>query len=95
MKLETAKVCLAVAFVLFLGGDMMLCACPGLYALAAAFAGVAVWAGKGRIRLWSIVCLIASLTFTGLDTLSLVRDHRRQNQMNAPTNAAPKTMNSK
>jgi gamma-glutamylcyclotransferase (GGCT)/AIG2-like uncharacterized protein YtfP len=77
MKPQIARGCLAVAGILFISGSMMLCACPGLYALAAPFAGTAIWAGTGRARVWAKVLLVASLIATGLDTLSLVQEHRR------------------
>ena len=62
---------------LFFTGFSVLCACPGWYALAAAFAGIAVWAGNGRMRVWAIVCLVASLVFAGLDTFAKIEEHRK------------------
>jgi hypothetical protein len=78
VKPRIARVCLAVAVVFFFGGFMMLCACPGVYALAAAFAGVAAWAGAGRTRGWSKVVLVACLIATVADTLDVIREHRRE-----------------
>ncbi len=68
---------MAVAVVLFFAGFGVLCACPGFYVLAAAFAGVAAWFGAGRIRRWSFVCVAICLIGAVADTLVLIREHQK------------------
>jgi hypothetical protein len=77
MKNSIARISLAVSGILFFMGPWQLCACPGWYALAAVFAGVAAWAGSGRMRKWSFVWLAACLLATGADTLTLMQEHRK------------------
>jgi membrane protein implicated in regulation of membrane protease activity len=48
LKETFAKTCLVIAIVLFILGLFLLCACPGWYALASLFAGLAVWLNSGR-----------------------------------------------
>jgi hypothetical protein len=76
MHPRAARVGLVVAGILFFSGFFLLCACPGWYALTAAFASVAVWAGTGRTRAWGIACLVASLIFTGLQTVAAIHEKR-------------------
>jgi membrane protein implicated in regulation of membrane protease activity len=59
-----AKSCLGIGLLLFVMGFLLLCYCPGWYGLAAGFTGITALVGKGRLRNWGIVCLIASLAFT-------------------------------
>jgi hypothetical protein len=54
-----------------------MCACPGWYALAATFAGIAAWLGAGRTRRWAIVWVVVSLLFSGLQTILMIQEHRR------------------
>jgi hypothetical protein len=70
VKSNIGKVSPAVAVVLCIFGSMVLCACPEIFALAAAFAGIATWTNSGRIRRWSIVVLIAAIIFTIADSFS-------------------------
>jgi hypothetical protein len=56
-----ARICLAVAVVVFFLGTMMLCSCPGDYAVAVVFAVGATLLGERKIRVWGGVSLIASL----------------------------------
>ena len=64
MKASVAKISLVVALVLFLTGFLVLCYCPGWYALAAGFAGVSAWLGSGRTRAWGVLGGVASLALT-------------------------------
>jgi len=98
VKPRIAKISLVVSAILFVTGFGVLCACPGWYALAAAFAGGAVWAGTRRTRRWAVVWLITCLIFTALDTFIVAQkfhklfEGMRVNAMKASeqTNAAPK-----
>ena len=55
MKASISRIALTSAVILFFLGFFMLCDCPGMYALAAALAGVAAWVAKGKLRFWAIV----------------------------------------
>lgn len=77
MKSSIAKISLIVAGVLFFTGFLVLCSCPGWYALASGFAGIAVWLGVGKIRKWAMVWLIFSLFITSLSLYSAMEDGRR------------------
>jgi len=55
---------LVVSFLLFFTGFLLLCYCPGWYALAAGFAGLAAFLGKSGTRYLGIGFLLASLAFT-------------------------------
>jgi hypothetical protein len=81
VKPRIARISLVVACILFFTGFLVLCACPGWYALAAGFAGVAVWAGSGRTRAWAVVFLVASLIFTGIATFGLIHERRHFNEL--------------
>ncbi|HXD00421.1 MAG TPA: hypothetical protein VN048_13850 [Verrucomicrobiae bacterium] len=77
MKARIAKISLAIAWILFFTGFLILCDCPGWYALAAGFAGIAVWAAKGRTRTWAIVCLVVSVIVVGLNIFAMTRKNSR------------------
>ena len=47
----------------------------GWFALAAVFAGGAIWAGIGRMRAFSFACLLACLSVGGSHTVILIRKH--------------------
>jgi hypothetical protein len=81
MKSRVARISLVVACILFFTGFLMLCACPGWYALAAGFAGAAVWAGSGRTRKWAVAFLVASLILTGVETFGLIHERRYFNEL--------------
>jgi hypothetical protein len=49
LKARVGRIALALAVILFVSGFFMLCDCPGMYALAAALAAVAAWAGNGKL----------------------------------------------
>jgi membrane protein implicated in regulation of membrane protease activity len=55
---------LVVSVMLFFLGFLVLCYCPGWYATAAGFAGLAALLGKSRIRYWGIVWVVMCLAFT-------------------------------
>src|SRR5260370_4034 len=76
-KSSVAKVSLTVATVLFVSGFFLLCDCPGWYALASTFAGVAAWYGAERIRKLAIACFVRSLVMTGIHTYGKIDDYRR------------------
>ena len=65
-KLSIAKASFGLSLGLFFLGFLVACYCPGWYATAAALAGIGLFLGTGRIRIWSTVCLVASLIFTGI-----------------------------
>ena len=81
MKTRIARICLAVGLVLFFSGTLILCDCPGWFALAAAFIGVAVWLGAGKTRQWAVVCLIGALLATGLEAYEKVRHERMKREL--------------
>src|SRR5262245_29910852 len=64
-KLTIAKASFGLSLGLFFLGFLVACYCPGWYATAAALAGIGLFLGTGRIRIWSTVCLVASLIVTG------------------------------
>jgi hypothetical protein len=74
VRIRIAKISLAVALVLFFSGFLVLCYCPGWYALAAGFAGVTVWLGAGRTRAWGILWVVASLVLTAVHGYAKVRE---------------------
>ena len=76
MKPGIARISLVVSAVLFFTGGLVLCYCPGWYALAAAFAGVAAWFGASRTRVWATACLMASIVLTAVHTYGKVQEHR-------------------
>jgi uncharacterized membrane protein len=76
VKSRIAKISLVVAVALFFLGLFMLCACPGWYAMAAVFAGVAVWGSIGRRRLWAIIWLVACLIATIFQTIAAIHERR-------------------
>ena len=77
MKPRIAKISLVVALVLFFSGFLVLCYCPGWYALAAGFAGVTVWLGAGRTRAWGVLWVVASLALTAVHAYAKVRETER------------------
>jgi membrane protein implicated in regulation of membrane protease activity len=77
VKQRIAKISLVVALVLFFSGFLVLCYCPGWYALAAGFAGVTVWLGAGRMRAWGILWVLASLALTAVHAYAKVREGER------------------
>jgi hypothetical protein len=76
MKSSIAGISLAVAVILFFTGFLVLCACPGWYALVAGFAGIAAWRSEGRKRVWAVFWMVASLILTGLHGYDAIGDHR-------------------
>jgi hypothetical protein len=72
MKLSFARVCLALATIIWCSGTMVLCACPGIYLTSSVLAGLAVWKSAGRIRVWSWVVFIASLVMTGIHLMDVI-----------------------
>ncbi len=74
MRDRIAKISLVVALVLFFSGFLVLCYCPGWYALAAGFAGVTVWLGAGRMRAWGVLWVVASLALTAVHAYAKVRE---------------------
>jgi membrane protein implicated in regulation of membrane protease activity len=64
MRGRFATTALAVSIVLFFFGFLILCYCPGWYALAAAFAGVAAIVGESSKRFFGIIFLLASLALS-------------------------------
>jgi hypothetical protein len=68
---------LAVACVQFVISLFVLCYCPEMYAVAAAFAGLSVWLGNGTTRRVALVCLVVSLVMTGVDTAGKMELRRR------------------
>jgi len=81
VKSQIAQVSLVVALVLFFSGFLVLCYCPGWYALAAGFAGVTVWLGAGRTRAWGALWLVASLAPTAVHTYAKVRESESVREM--------------
>ena len=74
MRKSIAKISLVVALVLFFSGFLVLCSCPGWYALAAGFAGVTVWLGERRMRAWGLLWVVASLALTAVHAYAKVRE---------------------
>jgi hypothetical protein len=72
VKPRLANVSLAAASVLFLSGFFILCECPGWFAVAAGFAGLAALTSKGKLRMCAIGLLICSLAATGIETYILL-----------------------
>jgi hypothetical protein len=68
---------LIIACVFFFSGFLILCDCPSWYAIAAGFAGISAWAGRGRTRKWAIVCLVASLIVAGMEALGEAQERHR------------------
>ena len=64
MKCIIAKFSFALSLILFFSGFLLLCYCPGWYAMAAGFAAVAAILGTTRLRAYSLVCFLASCVFT-------------------------------
>lgn len=77
MRPRIARICLIVAAVLFISGSLVLCACPGWYALAVAFAAVATGLGTSRTRFWATLTLVASIVLTGVHTYAKIQEHHR------------------
>jgi hypothetical protein len=61
MKLDLAKISLALSIVMFVSGFMILCDCPGWFGISALFAAFAAWKSKGRFRICSLALLAAAL----------------------------------
>jgi len=77
VRKRIAEISLVVALVLFLSGFLVLCYCPGWYALAAGFSGVTVWLGAGRMRAWGVLWVAASLVLTAVHAYAKVREGER------------------
>jgi hypothetical protein len=80
MKSAIARISLVISAILFFIGLNILCACPGVFALASAFAGVAAWCGAGRMRKWSFIWLAACLIATATGALELRWEHRHHQE---------------
>jgi hypothetical protein len=76
-KLFIAKASFGLSLGLFFLGILVACYCPGWYATAAALAGIGLFLGTGRIRIWSTVSLVASLIFTGIHYELKVAEQKR------------------
>jgi hypothetical protein len=60
-NLDTAKICLVGSIIVALLGGMMLCYCPHFFLGAAVLAGVALYRGKGWIRVLASVLIALTL----------------------------------
>ncbi|HWY74097.1 MAG TPA: hypothetical protein VN281_00690 [Verrucomicrobiae bacterium] len=82
MKPTIARISLVAACIFFFVGFSILCTCPGWFALATVFAGVAAWTGTGRLKLWSVIWLIACLIATVAETANKIEEYRKFNEWN-------------
>ena len=80
-KSTIAKASFGLSLGIFFLGFLVACYCPGWYATAAAFAGVGLFLGTGRIRILSTVSLVASLIFTGIHYELKIAEQKRFEQI--------------
>jgi hypothetical protein len=66
MKMDLPKMSLVIAGVFFVCGFLILCDCPGWFAISAGFALPPVIRGNGRIRTWAWIVFVAALLMTGV-----------------------------
>jgi hypothetical protein len=64
VKVVIARIALGFSIILFLVGQLLLCFCPGWYAVAAVSAGVSAILGGKRIRFWGTLLFLVSIAFT-------------------------------
>jgi len=90
---RVAKISLTVALIWFFAGFLVMCICPGWYAIAALFAAIAVASGSGRVQSVSILLLLLCLAFVWGQTVAKIHDQKvrlnrleRQRQSQETTN---------
>ena len=81
MKTRIARISLAVAVTLFFTGFLVLCNCPGWYALAATFAAVSAWLGSQRTRFWGVILVAGSLVLAAGHTYGKLREREQMREI--------------
>jgi hypothetical protein len=79
-KPDWNRICLALGIIVFVMGFLMLCDCPGVFAMSAILTAVSAWKGRKLTRIVAVIFCSAAVVIAVLQTIREGEEHERIQQ---------------